>query len=64
MFNEFEEVRIKESGILGVIVDKTRKEDGRAMYIVEADKRDANGVFPLYDVFDEDIEYKNAPVVV
>ncbi len=60
MFEEFEKVRIKASGVIGTIVDKITK-NGKARYIVEDDKwRDdeesiGGGEYPLYNCVDEDL---------
>ena len=53
MFEEYERVIIKSSGVVGDIVDK-RIVDGQAVYIVEADQRNENGDYPLYDCLDTD----------
>lgn len=60
MFKEYEKVRIKSSGIVGVIVDRIVR-DGVVKYIVESDEENP-GVkgygdsFPLFDCVDEDLE--------
>ena len=54
MFEEYERVIIKSSGVVGDIVDK-RIVDGQAVYIVEADQWNENGDYPLYDCLDTDL---------
>lgn len=60
MFKEYEKVRIKSSGIIGDIVDKT-VHNGVAKYIVESDEEHPGiegygETFPLFDCIDDDLE--------
>ncbi|MBR2216201.1 MAG: hypothetical protein IJ849_10680 [Selenomonadaceae bacterium] len=64
MFNEYEEVRIKSTGKTGLIVDKTVTEDGKTWYVVEDDVQESDGKWPLYDVWEDDLEYLEFPVAV
>ena len=59
MFELFDTVKIKSSGIVGTIIDKTVI-DGKARYIVESDtKGQVEGVYggewPEYDCADSDL---------
>ena len=44
MINEYDHVRIVESGITGIVVDKFQT-DGRTLYTVESDDRGVPGGF-------------------
>ncbi|MBR1759673.1 MAG: hypothetical protein IJ741_00660 [Schwartzia sp.] len=60
MFELFETVKIKSSGIVGTIVDKTIR-NGKAKYIIESDTyvnpsgKPYCGDWPLFDCVDEDL---------
>ena len=60
MFNLFDKVKIKSSGIIGTIVDK-ESSNGKAKYIVESDTyvnpsgKPYGGDWPLFDCVDEDL---------
>lgn len=60
MFNEFEKVRIIETGIIGTIVDK-HKSNGKTVYVVESDEEFPKVAgygksWPLYDCTEQEIE--------
>lgn len=59
MFDEYEAIRIKKTGVTGIIIDKTRTGNGKYWYIVEGDIKDENGQWAWYDVWEEDIERKS-----
>ena len=58
MFEEYERVRIKPTGVTGIIVDKVVI-DGVAKYIVESDDLNENaphgGEWPLYHCNEQDL---------
>ena len=62
MFNEYDHVRIKKTGVSGEILDISIDKDGNSWYIVESDERGAPGgygtedSFKLYDCRAEDLE--------
>ena len=61
MFDEFDRVRIKLTGVVGTIVDKVVK-DGKAEYVVESDTyensngKPYSGEWALFDCVDMDLE--------
>jgi hypothetical protein len=53
--NEFDHVRIKKTGVTGIVVDISVGADGQRSYCIEDDiKKD--GTWPLYDCDEEDLE--------
>ena len=54
MFCEYESVIILQSGVKGVIVDK-RMVNGKTIYVVEEEKRNEVGEYPLHDCTDDDL---------
>ncbi|MBR1553613.1 MAG: hypothetical protein IJ631_06360 [Schwartzia sp.] len=58
MFHEFENVKIKTTGMTGVIVDKYFRDD-KPFYVIEGDIYNASapggGEWPIYDCAEEDI---------
>ena len=59
--NEFDKVRIKETGIVGVVVD-VHEINGETIYIVESDEKGVpsgyggNDTWKLFDCIDGDLE--------
>ena len=56
MFKEFEKVVIKATGVVGDIVDIHTGREGKKIYVVEADERDKDGNYPIYDCYEDEIE--------
>ena len=56
MFNEFEKVVIKATGVVGDIVDIHTGREDKKIYIIEADERDEDGDYQLYDCYEDEIE--------
>lgn len=50
----YDRVKIKKTGVTGIIVDIRRTPD--EIYTVEADSRDMSGRYPLFDCKKDDLE--------
>ena len=53
----FKKVRIKSSQRTGIFVDISIHE-GRLFYLVEADERNSEGIFPIYDCLRKDLVFE------